>query len=269
MVGFCCPVCGAALKNTEKACICPNGHNFDKSKAGYVHLLTHFSGHKTHGDNKDMVRARRAFLETGAYALLKNAIAETAKKYAVSNGTVLDSGCGEGYYTAAIAEALGRKMQVLGFDISKEAVNFAAKRCHAAQFAVASAFRIPMADESVDLLFEIFSPYSETEFLRVLKSGGYLLEVIPGARHLYDLKTAVYDSPYENEVAAFTRAGYTLSERVHLQNEITLHSADDIQNLFLMTPYYYKTGKAEQARLRDLHTLTTETEFYILVYQKK
>ena len=269
MVGFCCPVCGAALKNTEKACICPNGHNFDKSKAGYVHLLTHFSGHKTHGDNKDMVRARRAFLETGAYALLKNAIAETAKKYAVSNGTVLDSGCGEGYYTAAIAEALGRKMQVLGFDISKEAVNFAAKRCHAAQFAVASAFRIPMADESVDLLFEIFSPYSETEFLRVLKSGGYLLEVIPGARHLYDLKTAVYDSPYENEVAAFTRAGYTLLESIHLQNTITLHSADDIQNLFLMTPYYYKTGKAEQARLRDLHTLTTETEFYILVYQKK
>lgn len=269
MVGFCCPVCGAALKNTEKACICPNGHNFNKAKAGYVHLLTHFSGHKTHGDNKDMVRARRAFLETGAYAPLKNAIAETAKKYAVSNGTVLDSGCGEGYYTAAIAEALDRKMQVLGFDISKEAVNFAAKRCHAAQFAVASAFRIPMADESVDLLFEIFSPYSETEFLRILKSGGYLLEVIPGARHLYDLKTAVYDSPYENEVAAFTRAGYTLLESIHLQNTITLHSADDIQNLFLMTPYYYKTGKAEQARLRDLHTLTTETEFYILVYQKK
>lgn len=269
MVGFCCPVCGAALKNTEKACICPNGHNFDKAKTGYVHLLTHFSGHKTHGDNKDMVRARRAFLETGAYAPLKNAIAETAKKYAVSNGTVLDSGCGEGYYTAAFAEALGRKMQVLGFDISKEAVNFAAKRCHAAQFAVASAFRIPMADESVDLLFEIFSPYSETEFLRVLKSGGYLLEVIPGARHLYDLKTAVYDSPYENEVAAFTRTGYTLLESIHLQNTITLHSADDIQNLFLMTPYYYKTGKAEQARLRDLHTLTTETEFYILVYQKK
>ena len=103
MVGFCCPVCGAALKNTEKACICPNGHNFDKAKAGYVHLLTHFSGRKTHGDNKEMVRARRAFLETGAYAPLKNAIAETSKKYAVTNGTALDSGCGEGYYTAAIA----------------------------------------------------------------------------------------------------------------------------------------------------------------------
>lgn len=269
MVGFCCPVCGAALRATEKACICPNGHNFDKAKAGYVHLLTHFSGHKTHGDNKEMVRARRAFLETGAYAPLKNAVAETAKKYAVTNGTALDSGCGEGYYTAAIAETLGSKMQVLGFDISKEAINLAAKRCKTAQFAVASAFHIPVADESVNLLFEIFSPYSETEFLRVLKSGGYLLEVIPGARHLYGLKTAVYDTPYENEVAAFTRAGYTLLESIHLQNTITLQTAADIQNLFLMTPYYYKTGKAEQARLQTLQTLTTETEFYILVYQKR
>ena len=103
----------------------------------------------------------------------------------------------------------------------------------------------------------------------MLKSGGYLLEVMPGARHLYGLKTAVYDTPYENEVAAFTRTGYTLSERVHLQNEITLPTAADIQNLFLMTPYYYKTGKAEQARLQTLQTLTTETEFYILVYQKR
>ncbi|MGN0570717.1 MAG: methyltransferase domain-containing protein [Candidatus Fimenecus sp.] len=269
MVGFCCPVCGAALKNTEKACICPNGHNFDKAKAGYVHLLTNFSGRKTHGDNKDMVRARRAFLETGAYAPLKNAIAETATKYAVPHGTALDSGCGEGYYTAAIADALGENMRVLGFDISKEAVNLAAKRCKTVQFAVASAFRIPVANENVDLLFEIFSPYSETEFLRVLQPGGYLLEVIPGARHLYGLKTAVYDKPYENEVAAFTRAGYTLLETIHLQNEITLQTDADIQNLFLMTPYYYKTGKAEQARLQELQTLTTETEFYILVYQKK
>ena len=268
MVGFCCPVCGAALKNTEKACTCPNGHNFDKAKAGYVHLLTSFSGRKTHGDNKEMVRARRAFLETGAYAPLKNAIAETAKKYAVTNGTALDSGCGEGYYTAAIAEKIGNTMQVLGFDISKDAVNLAAKRCKAAQFAVASAFHIPAKTESVDLLFEIFSPYSETEFLRVLKPGGCLFEVIPGARHLYGLKAAVYDKPYENEVAEFSRAGYTLLESLHLQNEITLQTAADIRNLFLMTPYYYKTGKAEQARLHDLQTLTTETEFYILVYRK-
>lgn len=268
MSGFCCPVCGGALRDTGKAYICPDGHNFDKAKNGYVHLLTGFSGRKTHGDNKDMVQARRDFLETGAYSGLQTAIAETAKKFAAENGTVLDSGCGEGYYTAAISNALAGKMQVLGFDISKDAVKLACKRCKGAELAVASAFHIPVATESIDLLFEIFSPFCAEEFRRVLKSGGYLAEVIPGARHLYGLKTAVYDTPYENETAEFARAGYRLSDVQHLQDEITLHTATDIQNLFLMTPYYYKTGKAEQERLKALQTLTTETEFYILVYQK-
>lgn len=269
MCGFCCPVCGEDLTDSGQTLACPNRHSFDKAKSGYVHLALHTSGNKNHGDNKDMVRARRAFLETGAYAPLRDAITATAKKYAVSGGTALDSGCGEGYYTQGITDALKDKMQVLGFDISKDAVNFAAKRCRAARFAVASAFRIPVKENSVDMLFEIFSPFSESEFLRVLKPGGVLIEVIPGAQHLYGLKAAVYENPYANEVAKFARNGYALSESVHLQNEITVDNPTDIQNLFLMTPYYYKTGKAEQARLQTLETLTTETEFYILVYRKQ
>ncbi len=268
MCGFCCPVCGEDLEDTGKARICCNRHSFDKAKSGYVHLALHTSGHKNHGDNKEMVRARRAFLETDAYAPLRDAVTSAAKKYSVFGGVALDSGCGEGYYTQGVAAALDGKMQVLGFDISKDAVNFAAKRCRTVQFAVASAFSIPVKDNSVDMLFEIFSPFSEDEFLRVLKSGGVLIEVIPGARHLYGLKTAVYDTPYENEVASFTRNGYTLRECVHLQNQITVDNPTDIQNLFLMTPYYYKTGKTEQARLQTLQTLTTETEFYVLVYRK-
>lgn len=268
MCGFCCPVCGEDLADTGNARICRNRHSFDKAKSGYVHLALHTSGHKNHGDNKEMVRARRAFLETGAYAPLRDAVTLAAKKYSVFGGVALDSGCGEGYYTWSLAAALDGKMQVLGFDISKDAVNFAAKRCRTVQFAVASAFSIPVKDNSVDMLFEIFSPFSEDEFLRVLKPGGILIEVIPGARHLYGLKTAVYDTPYENEVAEFTRNGYTLRECVHLQNQITVDNPTDIQNLFLMTPYYYKTGKAEQARLQTLETLTTETEFYVLVYRK-
>lgn len=268
MAVFCCPVCGESLENQEKAYICPNRHSFDKAKSGYVHLLTHTSGAKGHGDNKAMVRARRDFLETGAYAELRAAVVQTAKKYTPNGGTLLDSGCGEGYYTEAICAALDGRADVLGFDISKDAVNFAAKRCKSAQFAVASAFRIPVPSASVDVLTELFSPFCETEFARVLKTGGVLVEVIPGARHLYGLKAAVYDAPYPNEVAAFVREGYKLEEHLHLSGELHLTSARDIGNLFLMTPYYYKTGRTEQARLAALQTLTTETEFHILVYRK-
>ncbi len=268
MHGFCCPVCGRLLENQEKAYICPNRHSFDKAKSGYVHLLTRNSGTKGHGDNKAMVTARRDFLETGAYAELRAAVAKTANQYAPDGGVLLDSGCGEGYYTDGICEALGTRADVLGFDISKDAVNFAAKRCKSAQFAVASAFRIPAPDASVDVLTEIFSPFSEAEFARVLKKDGVLLEVIPGERHLYGLKKAVYDMPYPNEVSPFVRAGYRLEEHLHLSDDLHLDSAQDIGNLFLMTPYYYKTGRKEQARLAALTDLTTETEFHILVYRK-
>ena len=102
----------------------------------------------------------------------------------------------------------------------------------------------------------------------MLKKNGVLVEVIPGARHLYGLKAAVYDTPYQNEVADFVRTGYKLEEHLHLSGELHLTSARDIGNLFLMTPYYYKTGRTEQARLAVLQTLTTETEFHILVYRK-
>lgn len=268
MAGFRCPVCGRQLENHEKAYICPNCHSFDKAKSGYVHLLTHHSGAKGHGDNKAMVCARRDFLDTGAYAELRAAVVQTAKKYTPAGGTLLDSGCGEGYYTEAICAALDGYAAVLGFDISKDAVNLAAKRCKSAQLAVASAFRIPAAEASVDVLTEIFSPFSEAEFARVLKQDGVLVEVIPGTRHLYGLKAAVYEKPYENEVADFVRTGYKLEEHLHLTGELHLNSAQDIGNLFLMTPYYYKTGRAEQARLAALTDLTTETEFHILVYRK-
>lgn len=266
---FCCPVCSEPLNDIGKSYICTNRHSFDKAKSGYVHLLTHASGAKGHGDNKAMVCARRDFLETGAYDELRAAIVRMAEKYTPNGGTLLDSGCGEGYYTEAICAHLGARAAVLGFDISKDAVNLAAKRCKAARFAVASAFRIPMADKSVDVLTEIFSPFSEAEFARVLKKNGILIEVIPGTQHLYGLKAAVYDTPYQNEVNDFMRTGYALEETVHLTSELHLRLAQDIQNLFLMTPYYYKTGRAEQARLAALESLTTETEFYVLVYRKK
>lgn len=266
--GFCCPVCGAPLTCTEKTYFCKNLHSFDRAKSGYVHLLTSSSNRKNHGDNKEMVLARRAFLDTGAYAHLQAAVADLAEQYAVEGGTLLDSGCGEGYYTTAVSERLGARMQVLGFDISKEAVNLAAKRNKASVFAVASAFRIPVADGSIDMLLEIFSPNSAAEFLRVIKPNGILMEVIPGKRHLYALKSVVYDSPYENEVNDFKKPGYVLLEQLHLEKEITLQSNADIQNLFFMTPYYYKTGVKEQKRLQTLETLTTETDFYVTVYRR-
>ena len=268
MCSFCCPVCSLPLKESERTYSCANAHSFDKAKSGYVNLLTHAANtHGNHGDNRDMVRARRDFLDKGYYAPLQAKIAALVGKYLNPDGVLLDSGCGEGYYTAAAAEAVP-DAQILGIDISKDAANLAAKRCKRAKIAVASAFHLPIADKSVDMLLEVFSPYCAPEFDRVLKPGGIFLEVIPGENHLFALKSAVYDEPYKNQVDKFERPGFTLLEVQSVSGEIRLTSQTDIQNLFLMTPYYYKTGKKEQARLAALKTLVTEIEFFLPVYRK-
>lgn len=267
---FCCPNCGKSLSKTESGLRCENGHCFDRAKSGYYNLLLPQKGkQKFHGDNPLMVNARREFLEKGYYAPLREALMESVQRYGEAESLLLDCGCGEGYYTEGVAAALDGKMQIAGIDISKNAVALAAKKCKAATFAVGSAFHLPLEKESVQMLLQIFSPHCMEEFSRVLKKDGIFLEIFPGKQHLFDLKAAIYDKPYENAPTPFEIEGYTLLEAQHLENRISLSSNADIENLFKMTPYYYKTGKKEQERLEKLESLSVQTDFHLLVYQKK
>lgn len=102
----------------------------------------------------------------------------------------------------------------------------------------------------------------------MLRTNGVLLRVIPLERHLWGLKQAVYDHPYENTVPDPALPGFTLAEQRTLRGTITLRTNADIEALFCMTPYYYKTGARDQAKLHARDTLTTETEFALLIYQK-
>jgi 23S rRNA (guanine745-N1)-methyltransferase len=173
---------------------------------------------------------------------------------------VLDAGCGEGTYTRAIYDALAAKggcPQLLGADISAEGI-----------FCAASTAHLPLAAESLDLIVNIFSPLMAEEFLRVLKPGGYLLRVVPMERHLFELKAAVYDRPYENPPAEPAVEGFRLLRTQTLRKTITLSSNEDVQALFLMTPYYYKTGAEDQQKLAAVPSLRVTTEFLIAVCQK-
>ncbi|MEG2081303.1 MAG: methyltransferase domain-containing protein [Oscillospiraceae bacterium] len=266
---FLCPVCKTALISTKKSLVCENSHSFDKAKSGYVNLFINpKSSAKNHGDNKLMTSARRDFLNKDFYLPLKNALCKIAKKYAKPNDVVFDCGCGEGYYTDAIRRSL-ESVSMIAIDISKDEISTASKRNKNIEFAVASAFNLPIKPYSVDILFEIFSPYSEKEFLRVLKDNGIMIIAFPLENHLFQLKKSVYDVPYKNEVSDLSLNGFSLIESLEIKNVIKLNSNEDIKNLFMMTPYYYKTGVNEQARLDTLQTLSVETEFCIAVYRKK
>ena len=269
-IPFRCPVCKAPLHKIGNSLYCPSKHCFDRAKSSYYNLfLPTKSGQNFHGDNPLMVRARRAFLEKGYYAPLQKAIAETVKDYLKPNGWILDCGSGEGYYTKAIADAIGDKAHLIGIDISKDAIALASKKVKNASFAVASAFHLPLPDESLSMLLQIFSPHCMEEFSRVLQKGGIFIEVFPGKMHLFDFKQAIYDVPYENAPTAFSIEGYTLLKEQHLEDRILLSTKEDIDNLFKMTPYYYKTGQKEQERAKALGSLSMQTDFHILVYQKQ
>lgn len=268
-----CPVCSKPLFREERRYLCPEQHSFDLSKEGYVHLLTANRMHsKAPGDDKGMAAARNRFLSGEYYAPLREKLQELAIKYTTEAPAVLDSGCGEGYYTAGIARVLadeGRRATVTGIDISKFSLRWAAKRSKEVEFAVASAYHLPVAGESIDLLVNCFSPLGLEEFRRVLKPGGVFLYVVPARRHLWQLKEVLYERPYENTEERIEYEGFQYEEVVQVREGIRLPDTQAMLDLFQMTPYYWRTPKSGLERLKTLDTLETEIAFDIHVLRKR
>lgn len=257
-----CPVCDAALIFQEKSVHCANGHCFDLAKEGYINLLRSSKNGDLIGDDKISARMRRDFLNKGYYAVLKD---ELCSIFADKGGAMLDICCGEGYYTSALGE--NPQLQVFGFDISKEMVRLAAKRGKGTYF-VANLANIPVEKESMDYCTHLFAPFQEESFSSVLKPGGRLYTVIPGSHHLWGLKQAVYDTPYENdEILPETKQLRLVSKR-KITGQITLASQEDIQAVFRMTPYFFHTSQKDKDKLLSLDTLETPVEFVIGEYEK-
>ena len=264
-----CPVCKGALMKSESGLVCPFGHRFDRAAKGYVHLLP--GNRALHGDNAEMIAARRRFLESGAYEPLSRAISEALGKHVPETGAVLDAGCGEGYYTARLAEE-HPEMRIYGVDLSRDAIRAAASRPplkgQRVELYVAGVYALPFANGSFDAIASVFSPFAGDEFRRTLKSGGILLSVIPGARHLIELKGVLYDTPYENTVSDYAVEGFSFLEKIELRERILLKTPEQIHDLFAMTPYYHRTPRSGHERLAALSSLECETSFEILVYRR-
>ncbi|MDN5821712.1 MAG: methyltransferase domain-containing protein [Brachybacterium sp.] len=181
-----CPHCHHPLGLSDRTLSCPSGHSFDLARAGYVSLLT--GAPATSGDDDTMARARDSFLATGAYAPLREAIAELAPD---TTGRVLDIGGGTGYYLAGLLDEL-KQARGLVVDTSVRALRFAARAHERAAAAAWDVFtRFPLADGSVDLVLDVFAPRNPSEFARVLAPGGHLLVVRPAVDHLAELRAAV------------------------------------------------------------------------------
>ncbi len=268
---FSCPICSAPLEREPGRYVCPKGHSFDLSREGYVNLLPANRQHSREpGDDKAMAQARTRFLDGGWYAPLRDKLTALVRDLAPQGATLLDAGCGEGWYTAAMAQVMAEKEgQTAGVDLSKPAVKKAARRCPAAEIAVCSVYHLPLPDASVDVLVNCFSPLAIEEFRRVVKPGGRFLYVVPGPRHLWELKKVLYDNPYENEEKAEEYPGFSLQSVEPVETVFTLTRPEDIAALFHMTPYTWKTPRDGAARLAALDRLTVTAQFRIHIFQKE
>ena len=268
---FVCPHCASPLRREAHAYTCPSGHSFDIAKEGYVHLLPANRKHsKSPGDDKGMVAARNRFLSKDYYAPLREALCALALEHAGQQVSALDSGCGEGYYTAGIYAALtgaGREVKLAGIDLSKPSVRLAARRVPQGEFAVASAYHLPVGDGSVDLLLNCFSPLALEEFRRVLRPGGLFLYVVPAAHHLWELKQVLYDEPYPNREEDIPYEGFSYVDVVPVDAAMEV-AGEDLPDLFQMTPYYWKTPREGAARLAALDALSVRAAFRVHVFRR-
>lgn len=266
---FTCPICGHKLifEPSERRYICDGMHSFDRARSGYVNLLISQKG-GDHGDNREMTLARKKFLDGGYYEPLRLALCDDIKAKLSDGAAILDSGCGEGYYTEGIMKTLPHA-DVYGIDISKSALSLIGQREHRPTSAVASVYHLPFGAEEFDAATSVFSPFAREEFLRVLKPHGMIFSVIPSRRHLFGLKSAIYDTPYENEIAPYEIDGFEFIRKREISYTLTLDSSEKIDALFKMTPYCYRTSSVGRERVAALDRLETEIGFEILMYKKK
>lgn len=259
-----CPICSNELVKIDNVYRCINRHNYDISKEGYVNLLKKQGG-KDFGDSKEMIISRRNFFSKDYYKPLKEEIVTLIKKY--NPTTMIDLGCGEGYYTNYIKDNVNTDM--VGIDISKEAVRLASKNNKDVNYAVASVQDIPLFDLSIDLALNNFTPLDIKEINRILSKNGILITTKVGKNHLIELKESIYDEVYLNDNEVIKDDNLELLESKIIKFIINLDNNEDIVNLFSMTPYVNHTSLNAKEKLHKLKSLKVTAEFNIDVYKKK
>ena len=256
-----CPLDGSPLHRSGAAWRCTCDHSFDIASQGYTNLLpVQHKRSRDPGDSKEMVAARRRFLSAGFYQPIAAAASRAvlADLSADAAGSCLDAGCGEGYYLRQLAAAVPeeRTLALLGLDISKWAVQAAAKQDKRAAWVVGSNAHLPVLPGTLDRVLCLFGFPVYPEFARVLKPGGRLVQVDSGPDHLRELREIIYPSlKPERSAELQTPEGFRRLKTEMLRFSIDLTGAEQIADLLAMTPHLYRAsaeGRAAAAALTAL-----------------
>ena len=261
---FACPICQENLTLVETSLKCCNRHSFDLAKFGYVNLAPQIKQSTNY--DKENFQNRQQILEAGFYQAILEDISDLLATNP-SAKTVLDIGCGEGFYSRKLQESHSEKT-FYAFDISKDSVQIAAKSepNWAVNWFVGDLARLPIKDASMDILLDIFSPANYGEFKRILKENGLLIKVIPTENHLKEIRQKVQDQ--------LTNKGYSNQDiKDHFQNNFTILSnktasltkpitAEQLQALLSMTPLLFHVDQSK-IDWSDLTKITIEAEILV------
>jgi 23S rRNA (guanine745-N1)-methyltransferase len=278
-----CPVCREITIRSETGYQCAHKHTFDAARQGYVNfLLVQKKNSKEPGDNKEMIKSRRKFLDRGHYNKLSDGINEviagiipvTKKGWACN---VLDAGCGEGYYLKRLKESLASsdrkpaEVNYYGVDISKYAVQQATQRDKTMNWIVASIIDLPFVSSSMDVVLNVFSPLNFPEFARILKDAGKLVIAHPGPRHLNGLREIIYPVAREHEESDMVEQAkglFVLSSRTRVNYPLELTNNGEIMDLLAMTPYFWNIDLSTRSKVEALKRLTLDVDVMISVFSR-
>jgi len=274
----------------DKTIRCTRGHSFDISKSGYVNLLPPGKESNAHtGDERAMVRARVNFLSKDYYSSISESLADVLAEYGdfSSDLTLCDMGCGEGSHTCRVATRLhdltSCGVQAIGFDASKYAAECASKLSRSrllmpkegighpfegstqVYFIPANIFYLPTADASFDAAISMFAPVAGDEASRILKKGGILAVVSSGREHLIEMRNLIYKDVRLTDFVPETPHGFRVIGKRNHRRIINIESKEDIEALFMMTPFYYKTTAEGRANLlsRDNLSVTVDVNYML------
>jgi 23S rRNA (guanine745-N1)-methyltransferase len=271
-----CPFCNASLTQINNTLTCTNSHTFDIAKEGYVNLLRK----KLPGDTKEMLTARRNFLEQEYYQPLSdtiNSLVSTVLDPEAPSFNILDAGCGEGYYLGRLQAHLANPVSraqccYIGLDISKEAIRMAAKKYKVAQFVVANLKeRLVFADDAFHVLLNIFAPRNVDEFARVLVPGGIAIIVIPAPTHLSQLRSAFHllnieENKQQHVIEQFA-GRFELVDSRTIEYKVRLSQAAIMQAI-LMTPNYWHMPDEMREATEGIEEIETEVGFVCMVFRR-
>ncbi|HEU5569265.1 TPA: methyltransferase domain-containing protein [Streptococcus pneumoniae] len=261
---FACPICQENLTLLETNFKCCNRHSFDLAKFGYVNLAPQIKLSANY--DKENFQNRQQILEAGFYQAILDAVSDLLASSKTTT-TILDIGCGEGFYSRKLQESHSEKT-FYAFDISKDSVQIAAKSepNWAVNWFVGDLARLPIKDASMDILLDIFSPANYGEFRRVLSKDGILIKVIPTENHLKEIRQRVQDQltnkEYSNQdIKEHFQEHFTIlsSQSASLTKTIT---AEQLQALLSMTPllFHVDQSKIDWSQLTEI---TIEAEILV------